>query len=373
MTLCNGGDTRTFELRYTRNLESLFRIAQVTGTNISDWSTGFDDENDTWYLSLTGIGTGIPDDLEVTPDAEGATAEIDRSGENPVVILRNGEETCTYEIRYRFNLDVFRLEDVNRDFANSHFALNDPGPGAILLAGAAATLAEVGDVEFNCAFDDAEAVLDLDSHPDDCDGVCTVTYRDQYTYQYQVCYQPLSSGAALTLDAPMDVEIAQDSWQIVRFTPEQSGTYNLRAYQCDEDTYVDLYNADGKWVTCNDDSGEGSNFSLSYALETGHTYFCIVRHLDWDAVEMKVILTMGDPEDAEEEYDEESADDAAAAAPELTQEPTQEVETVSVQTVEEESLEEVEAVPEGSADTALTDTSAAEDVTSQDLEVSPEE
>jgi len=67
------------------------------------------------------------------------------------------------------------------------------------------------------------------------------------------------------------------------FTPTQSGLYTFysdtRVY---EDTYAELYDANGNLLTSNDDSGGNGNFKISWDLAAGETYTLRVRYLSSD-------------------------------------------------------------------------------------------
>ena len=66
-----------------------------------------------------------------------------------------------------------------------------------------------------------------------------------------------------------------------KFTPEASGTYIFSA-SGDYDTYGYLYDSDLVELASNDDYN-GSNFSISYQLEAGKTYYLMVRMYYSDA------------------------------------------------------------------------------------------
>ena len=74
-----------------------------------------------------------------------------------------------------------------------------------------------------------------------------------------------------------DAEIALGGQRLVyTFTPEASGTYMFSASGY-YDTYGYLYDSNLVELDHNDDDGDGSNFSISYQLEAGNTYYLIVR------------------------------------------------------------------------------------------------
>ncbi|MDE6472476.1 MAG: hypothetical protein K2L52_05560 [Clostridia bacterium] len=60
------------------------------------------------------------------------------------------------------------------------------------------------------------------------------------------------------------------------FTPSSSGTYVFTSVS-NYDTYATLYNSSWGTLTSDDDSGDGSNFGISYYLSSGNTYYLGVR------------------------------------------------------------------------------------------------
>lgn len=57
------------------------------------------------------------------------------------------------------------------------------------------------------------------------------------------------------------------------FTPSESGTYVLQSTNSSGDTYGYLYNSSGSQLTSNNNSGDESNFKISYNLTGGNTYY----------------------------------------------------------------------------------------------------
>lgn len=63
------------------------------------------------------------------------------------------------------------------------------------------------------------------------------------------------------------------------FTPEESGQYTfLSKTNGYEDTYAELYDANGRRLTYNDDGGSNGNFKISWNLTAGETYTLRVRY-----------------------------------------------------------------------------------------------
>lgn len=77
------------------------------------------------------------------------------------------------------------------------------------------------------------------------------------------------------------------------FTPEESGVYRFRSHVSDGDPYASLFSqATGEYLGYNDDGGENLNFSLTYPLEAGKTYFLNVEVLGDHPVDVTIPITV---------------------------------------------------------------------------------
>ena len=82
----------------------------------------------------------------------------------------------------------------------------------------------------------------------------------------------------LKLDTVYTADIDEEGQRLwYSFTPTQDGKYVIYS-EGEFDTYAELYeNIDDEWpLQTNNDSGEGSNFKLSYTLEADQTYYYCV-------------------------------------------------------------------------------------------------
>ena len=61
------------------------------------------------------------------------------------------------------------------------------------------------------------------------------------------------------------------------FTPSESKTYTIYSTG-NNDTYGYLYNASQTRITSDDDGGSGSNFSITYSMTAGTTYYIVARY-----------------------------------------------------------------------------------------------
>ena len=61
------------------------------------------------------------------------------------------------------------------------------------------------------------------------------------------------------------------------FTPTESKTYTIYSTGS-SDTYGYLYNASQTQITSDDDSGSNRNFSITYSMTAGTTYYIVVKY-----------------------------------------------------------------------------------------------
>ena len=73
------------------------------------------------------------------------------------------------------------------------------------------------------------------------------------------------------------VKIASNVVTYLKFTPSLSGNYTFYS-QSSSDTYGYLFDADKNQLTFDDDSGSNNNFSITYDLEKGKTYYFGCRY-----------------------------------------------------------------------------------------------
>ena len=86
-----------------------------------------------------------------------------------------------------------------------------------------------------------------------------------------------TSTRGYTANVPGDGEMAY-----FVFTPSVSGTYQLRSVG-QNDTYAYLYDASLNELAHDDDSGDNTNFLISYYMEAGERYYFGVRFYDEDS------------------------------------------------------------------------------------------
>ena len=82
---------------------------------------------------------------------------------------------------------------------------------------------------------------------------------------------PIASGE--TIDVVIDTA---GEYVNYKFVPIETKTYTISS-SGSYDTYGYLYNASQTQIQFNDDGGSGTNFSISYSMTAGHTYYIAVR------------------------------------------------------------------------------------------------
>ena len=81
----------------------------------------------------------------------------------------------------------------------------------------------------------------------------------------------------ITADTELSVEITEDASVVyLAFTPAYSTNYTLYS-SVDSDTRAYLYDSNMALLGSDDDGGSGNNFSLTYSLTAGETYYYAVR------------------------------------------------------------------------------------------------
>ena len=103
-----------------------------------------------------------------------------------------------------------------------------------------------------------------------------------------------SSEEVIPLELDQEVSVVSDGTYIwYSFIPAETGTYCVESSDyIDCDPYIELFDADKDYLTCNDDGGNGHNFRLIYTLEAGNIYYLKARDYNSKAgLDYKMILT----------------------------------------------------------------------------------
>ena len=83
----------------------------------------------------------------------------------------------------------------------------------------------------------------------------------------------------ITVGETKTIDIEENEITMIRFVPEESGTYIFESLS-DDDTYGYLYDKNYEELCSDDDSGDDFNFSIEYYLEAGEVYYYGAKFLD---------------------------------------------------------------------------------------------
>ncbi|SEP87582.1 Uncharacterized conserved protein YjdB, contains Ig-like domain [Lachnospiraceae bacterium RM5] len=109
---------------------------------------------------------------------------------------------------------------------------------------------------------------------------------------YAIGSNQMNDATELTLGEKQKISIDADEYKYFCFIPSVNATYNFTSFG-NLDTYVYLYDSEGKGLEDNDDDGNGNNFCISYSLETGKKYYFRVELYDsGENGQFDVILTI---------------------------------------------------------------------------------
>lgn len=116
----------------------------------------------------------------------------------------------------------------------------------------------------------------------------TITLPIKTLRQYISELQP-GETEELTLNLPYKVRMEGGRGKLYGFVPEATGKYSFYS-KGEEDTFARLYDSAGNAIVHNDDSGEGTNFSLTYQLTEGVQYYYLARPYESDTIETTLYL-----------------------------------------------------------------------------------
>ncbi len=112
-------------------------------------------------------------------------------------------------------------------------------------------------------------------------------YDPEEEYGDEVSFTLFRFGdiSELELDVQTEALIEHNGQSVLfSFTPSETGTYTIvsKAKGSQRDTCVTLYNSDREELAYNDDGPKDVNFSLTYTLEAGETYYYLVSWLSYE-------------------------------------------------------------------------------------------
>ena len=109
-----------------------------------------------------------------------------------------------------------------------------------------------------------------------------------------VCTCGVASPYSITLDQSLDVDVPAGEIVRIPFEPEYTHEYVFRSTLSSGDTYGYIYDAEGKQLVSNDDSGGSGQFKITYTLNAGKTYYLGVKWLNSsNSGTIPVLLTYG--------------------------------------------------------------------------------
>ena len=136
-----------------------------------------------------------------------------------------------------------------------------------------ATCTEAGTETYTCGVCGDSYTMEVDAYGHSYS--CTVDKRWIKTYTCSRCGDIYTEESAREIipDTPQTAQITTAGAYVYYFyTPEYTESYTFSS-SGSVDTYGYLYNADGSQITYNDDGDSGSNFSITYTLTAGTTYY----------------------------------------------------------------------------------------------------
>ena len=289
VTNTDTGMARQYEIYYRFDITRLFKISDVTGSGVFsyDYWIDRDDEVPYGYLDIYGLEEELPSDLSVTPSLQGVTWQIQKNDDQTILVMQKDGYSLNYRIHYNQSTGIFGLDVYSDSGIIRSNVSRDSGHGYVYLYGIEADL---DNVDFDPYYSKTDMSVSWDQHPENCDGVCSLSFGD-YTYEYYIYYYDITqTSSTIVLNQEMAISNTSGSYTYVSFTPQESGLYTVTSYATEGDPYAVLYDASGDRLQSNDDSGEDYNFMLSYNLIAENTYYYAFRGFG-DTNTYPVILT----------------------------------------------------------------------------------
>ncbi len=118
---------------------------------------------------------------------------------------------------------------------------------------------------------------------DEKTGLISLLYGGEETF-YQATIQTYASliknAAAIRPEQSVSISLDENNkYRVFRFVPSETREYKISsAGTCD--TYVELLDANGNYLSDDDEGGTDNNFALTTRLEAGKTYYYLVRLYD---------------------------------------------------------------------------------------------
>ena len=103
-----------------------------------------------------------------------------------------------------------------------------------------------------------------------------VPYGSDSSFDYGVTFTDDEKPEVITEDCQFTVELEAGQIVDLTITPDVDGTWTMRSMAF-KDTYATLCDANGNYLTSDDDSGNNGDFKITYDLKAGETYILKVK------------------------------------------------------------------------------------------------
>lgn len=124
--------------------------------------------------------------------------------------------------------------------------------------------------------DDRNAALTLDLIGGDIYYIEALRYGTPYQYILRIGYSPVAS-TTLTAGSSYSVSTVKDSYQMFKFIPPVTGTYEISTNLTSGDPEIFLFYSNGALASSDDDDGDGLNAYMECYLTAGRIYYIAVQ------------------------------------------------------------------------------------------------
>lgn len=124
--------------------------------------------------------------------------------------------------------------------------------------------------------DDKNAALTLDLIGGDIYYIEALRYGTPYQYILRIGYSPVAS-TTLTVGSSYSVSTVKESYQMFKFIPPVTGTYEISTNLTSGDPEIFLFYSNGALANSDDDDGDGLNAYMECYLTAGRIYYIAVQ------------------------------------------------------------------------------------------------
>ena len=119
------------------------------------------------------------------------------------------------------------------------------------------------------------------------------------SFDYAVTFAERTADTNTIIDSVSFVDyIGVGETKNYTITPTEDGIWTFTSVT-DSDTYGDLYDAEGNYLSSDDDNGQGNNFKIIYELNAGETYVIAVRYYSSDRAGSVALIFDWEPVNAD--------------------------------------------------------------------------